>query len=246
VPPWRGGGRGFKSRRVHYKEGTPLPCKPSPLSGFATVGVDMKYREGWDRKHSEQYTEFTDPSKFAVEIWEFLKDKEVKTLLDLACGNGRDSAFFESKGLEVTGIEGSEVGVKLCKERTKVNVLFHDLEKPLSLQPNSFDVVYSHLGLHYFDDERTKQLFNEIKNILKPNGYLCFRVKSTKDPYYKQFKQIAENMYDKNGHIMHLFSEDYLREVLAELNIIKLEEYYDTHLEGYNVFTFRVIAQKQE
>ena len=207
----------------------------------------MQYKEGWDADHLNHHEDFSETTQFALWFWDFLKDKPAKTLLDVACGNGRDMAFFRSKGLRVTGIDGSEVAIGFCKKKN-LNATLHDLENPLNLPANSFDVVYSHLGLHYFSDRRIRELFEELKNALKPGGFFCFRCRSTKDTKYIDGERVKENFYMKDSHPMHLFSSDYIDELLQGFSILKKGEYLQEGPElkkyGSN-FSFKVIAQNQ-
>ena len=44
------------------------------------------------------------------------KLKKNKTLLDIGCGNGRDTFYFNKKGLNVVGLEKSKIAVKNNKK----------------------------------------------------------------------------------------------------------------------------------
>jgi len=155
--------------------------------------------------------------------------------------------FFKSKGLKVTGLEGSEVAINLCEEKN-LQVALHDLEVFCDLPARPFDVIYSHLGLHYFTDKRTRELFSELSGWLYPGSFFCFRVRSTKDTRYIDGVELEKNFYKKGERVMHLFSSEYIDELLHGFDIIKKEEFPQpaTDLKKYGPnFSFRVIAQKQ-
>src|SRR3989344_3442692 len=66
-------------------------------------------KEYWDDfyKHSQVPQE---PSTFASYCFDYLKtnyDLYGKKLVDLGCGNGRDTYFFARNGLKTTGIDAS-------------------------------------------------------------------------------------------------------------------------------------------
>ena len=46
---------------------------------------------------------------------------------------------------------------------------------------NSFSTIIANLTLHYFDDETTNMIMNEIKRVLTPTGILIARVNSNLD-----------------------------------------------------------------
>lgn len=93
------------------------------------------------------------------------------------------------------------------------------------MKDNSFDVVYAHLSLHYFDDETTKKIFKKISFILKPGGYLFVKCKSTDDKLYGVGKKIGIDMYQKKGEwLRHFFSKRYMEEMLVDFKIIKIRK----------------------
>ena len=53
------------------------------------------------------------PSPFAEYVANKLSTKQ--NILEIGCGNGRDSKFFSSKGHHVTGLDRSGKAIELCK-----------------------------------------------------------------------------------------------------------------------------------
>lgn len=55
----------------------------------------------------------------------------------------------------------------------------HTLPAPLPFASGAFDVVFSRLALHYFDEEALRQaVYPEISRVLRPSGVLVFVVKT--------------------------------------------------------------------
>lgn len=99
-----------------------------------------------------------------------------------------------------------------------------DLSK-LNLKVNSFDVVYTHLSLHYFDDKTTRKIFKKIFSILKPGGYLFVKCKSTDDMLYGVGKQVGLDMFKKKGEwVRHFFSKEYMQKMLESFGVIKIRK----------------------
>ena len=66
----------------------------------------------WDERYaSDDYIYGTEPNAFLVEHAE----KLVGPVLSLAEGEGRNAVFLASLGLEVHGVDGSEVGLAKAK-----------------------------------------------------------------------------------------------------------------------------------
>ncbi|MFA5000881.1 MAG: class I SAM-dependent methyltransferase [Candidatus Paceibacterota bacterium] len=162
-------------------------------------------------------------SLFAKRVWLFLKNKKVKTLLDLGCGGGRDSQYFSRRGLKVVALDilRSEDQQEKLKQNN-IPFVKSDIRK-LKLKGNSFDVIYAHLSLHYFNNKTTDKVFSNLHKILKPGGYLFIKCKSVNDPLYGKGKKIEENFYEEE-HLRHFFSKDYMREKLKNFKIIKITQ----------------------
>ena len=71
------------------------------------------WKTKWDKRGIEEANDF------ARRSFSQIKDKNFKTLLDLGCGDGRDSLFFAGEGLNVTSVDFSESGIKKLNELSK-------------------------------------------------------------------------------------------------------------------------------
>lgn len=69
----------------------------------------------WDKKWKKRDVER--PNNFAVRVLKYIKDKKVKSILDLGCGVGRDSIFFYKNGYDVTALDSSEEALKTLKKK---------------------------------------------------------------------------------------------------------------------------------
>jgi SAM-dependent methyltransferase len=160
-------------------------------------------------------------SRFAIRVFLFLKNKKVKTILDLGCGGGRDSIFFTKKGFEVVALDIFADDTQQQKLRS-ADIKFTKKDiRHIKFKPNSFDVIFAHLSVHYFDDKTTDKIFNKLYNILKPGGYIFVKCKSTSDKYFGKGRMIEENYYDFE-HKRHFFTKEYMREKLKKFKIIKI------------------------
>lgn len=160
-------------------------------------------------------------SRFANRVYLFLKNKRVKTILDLGCGGGRDSVFFSKKGFEVVALDifADKVQQKKLK---KAGIKFFNKDiRRINFKPESFDVIYAHLSLYYFDDKTTDKIFNNLYDILKPGGYIFVKCKSTADPIFGRGKKIGENFYSSDG-MRHFYTKEYMKKKLNKFKIIKI------------------------
>jgi SAM-dependent methyltransferase len=152
----------------------------------------------WNKVYSNDSSFFGDqPSKFALIFYEnFIKNK-VKKVLELGCGQGRDSLFFASKGLYVHAIDSSKVAIENLTTKTKelnldINLRYINAVEGLPFSNGYFDAVYSHMFYNMgFSDDELKFLFNESKRVLKSKGILSFSVRNDKDIMYKKGTKLS-------------------------------------------------------
>jgi tellurite methyltransferase len=105
-----------------------------------------------------------------------------RTVVDLACGAGRDSVYLAQRGWQVTSVDNKTETLERCKQlaqsnQVKVNTLRFDLEATKQpLNDLSADVVLVMRYLH-------RPLFPAIDKLIKPKGaiiYSTFMVGSEK------------------------------------------------------------------
>jgi ubiquinone/menaquinone biosynthesis C-methylase UbiE len=106
-----------------------------------------------------------------------LPDLRGLTVLDLGCGFGWFCRWARRKGAaRVVGIDVSEKMLarsRATTEDTAITYIRADLEH-LELSPESFNLVYSSLALHYIED--LNRLMSEVYRSLVPGGSLVFSV----------------------------------------------------------------------
>ncbi|MFA6537706.1 MAG: class I SAM-dependent methyltransferase [Patescibacteria group bacterium] len=155
---------------------------------------------------------------------EIKKHGELKTLLDLGCGAGQDAVYFAKQGLRVTAADFSESGLRFVPGGVKnLESVCLDISD-LNLKNNSFDVIYAHLSLHYFDDNATTQIFNKLYSVLKKGGLIFIKCKSKDDALYGIGEKIESDMFYKDNHVRHFFTKEYMKEKLAKFDLIKIRK----------------------
>lgn len=103
-----------------------------------------------------------------------LYDNNVKTILELGCGSGKDAMFFKSHGLSVTCIDLSEKLVEICKAKG-LKALLLDYYQLESLHER-FDCVYAQNSLLHVPKKDIDLILSKINNCLLPGGIFYFGV----------------------------------------------------------------------
>jgi SAM-dependent methyltransferase len=191
--------------------------------------------EIWSDLHKNYSTrDWVDkPSLFAqTAIIYFPKTGKV---LDLGAGQGQDSRFFAEHGYTVVSTDLEESALALSRSK-----LTHELAEAIRIQPvdlreelpfenASFDVVYAHLSLHYFDTNTTARAFDEIYRVLKPGGVFAFFVNSTSDPEYGTGEQLEPDYFQVSKMAKRYFSVESARKFASYFQTNLLDDHGETY-----------------
>ena len=169
-----------------------------------------------------------EPSQFAKEVINNLKPG--KHLLELGCGNGRDSLFFLKHGIRVTAIDASDVAIEALNSITNMddNALFvcDDFVKCKVLYQMKYDYIYSRFTLHAINEEQEDELLQNIVMALDKGGTLFVEARTIKDDLFGLGKPVEKNAYMYNEHYRRFIDCDDFKRKLLELGfeIVSIEE----------------------
>lgn len=141
--------------------------------------LNKKYYEAYEERYKDVYKNNI--------LWSSLKEtKEVlntidkynitkkDNILDLGCGEGRDTIYLLNKGYNVLGIDYSNTVINKCNEITNNKykdkfIAFDIFKDKLDIK---FDFIYSVAVIHMFIDKKDRnKYYNFIYNHLNNNGY---------------------------------------------------------------------------
>ena len=212
----------------------------------------MDQKTIWNKKHSDyKETEWIDvPSLFAQWAIKFFPPRG--PLLELGTGQGQDARYFTSKGYSVTATDFSDEALKIATAKSfggsQIDFKTLDLTKPLKYPDESYDIVYAHLSLHYFDKETTSQIFSEIHRILTPGGIVAVLVNTTEDPELTNPEKtvVEKDYYEINGIKKRFFSISSLKSFAGDFKALALDSEGETYKDRAvgNTHLIRFIGEK--
>lgn len=103
-------------------------------------------------------------------------------VLDIGCGAGRHSFYFQKKGFDVTGIDTSPLAIKICKLRGLKKARVMSVTEVGKFKPSSFDTIImmgNNFGL-FGNLKRAKSLLKKFHKITSTNALI---IAETTDPY---------------------------------------------------------------
>ena len=174
-----------------------------------------------------------EPSYSAKIALEFFKKNNIRNIIELGAGLGRDCIFFADNLINTIAIDNSFSGIKIINEKIKklnlskyISTQVFDIRKKLPFEDNSIDACYSHmLYCMALTDSDLENLNKEIWRVLKPNGLNIYTVRNTSDGDYKNGVHRGENLYENDGFIIHFFSKDKVNQLLNGFKNLKVENF---------------------
>lgn len=176
----------------------------------------------WDNVHLNY--------KSSYDNWmdKYLDDiKKDFKIIELGCGRAYNSIYLLENGYNVIACDFSkEVISILNKELPSLKTKVFDMTDKFPFNDSSFDIVIADLCLHYFDEKQTINILEEIKRILKPNGYMIGRINSSNDKFHipEQAEKIETNFYYDGKIYKRFFESKDFETFFKDFKIINLEE----------------------
>ncbi len=158
-------------------------------------------------------------SKFAEFVLNFIQEHYLnkERFIDIGCGNGRDTFYFDKNGIDATGID---ISVKPKAQNPKFiqdDIRLHDY--------SAYNLIYARFIFHALREENLDILLNSLHLSMKDSAYVFVETRSSKGVT----DEIKSETYFKSAvgkeHFRMLYSKDYLSKKLEKsFEIIYVEE----------------------
>jgi adenylylsulfate kinase-like enzyme/SAM-dependent methyltransferase len=199
----------------------------------------------WNNFYSNK-SAVNSPTLFAQYVLPMLKKQG--SLIELGCGNGRDALFFQSNGINVTVVDGSESALDIIKKQSKNIICYFDnFVDAKIIFARQYDYFYSRFSLHSIDDAQQEILIKKIYAALKPLGKLFIEARSVNDTIYGKGEKVGRNAFFFEEHYRRFIVLEELEKALIDCHF---EILYSDENQGFAPFksddprVIRIIAQK--
>ncbi len=187
-----------------------------------------EFSEYWKPTSSNQYI------KQKIELLLDIIPTDVKTILDVGCGNGAITNIL-SKTYNVTGVDGSKFALKHVKCQKKINASIKDLD----LKSNSFDLVLCSEVLEHLSEDEFSGSLNKIKNLSRK--YVLITAPNA-ETLRKRFVKCTKCGYEFNAYYhFRSLNKEVLKSLFKEYNLI----FYTTCGKKYRYYNNTLAHIKQ-
>ena len=168
----------------------------------------------------------------------YLHHLQKASILDVGCGSGRNLLYLAKMGHRVKGLDFSQSAIDMIQDIAQKEDLpeavaqLHDLNQPLSLGAERFDLVLSTVTLQFLNPARIPALLTELQALTKAVGYhfLVFPIQSElyplpdfftylsqKEEIYHRYQDSGWSIFEYKESVGHLHKQDLLGRQISGL-----------------------------
>ena len=202
----------------------------------------------WSNRYTEKkHIWGKEPSGVARDALELFQKHGLENLPLAACGYGRNSKLFAEGGMDVTGVDASDVGIEMAREFDPKSeyVCASVLDMPFD---GPFDAVFSINALHLFPKDERAKFIAECMKRLRKGGLGYFAVFSEQEFSYGNGPKLEENTFESlPGRPAHYYTEEDLRGEFDAYEIVDtgLIEDMDQHADVSHRHMLRYIVARR-
>ena len=216
-----------------------------PVKQKDTFRRDVDY---WNSYYAKKLTEIQSPSDFARTVISYLEPG--KSLIDLGCGNGRDSIYFLNHHLNVTGIDVSEEAISQLNQLKLENGNFvcDDFVSSKALYQVQYDYIYSRWTMHAISEQQEDELLGNARDALKEGGLFLIEARSVRDSLYGKGTCVGKHAFIYNSHFRRFMEKEVFARKLENhgFRVISVEEGENfSKTETSNPVLVRIVASRE-
>ncbi|HLC86296.1 MAG TPA: sulfatase-like hydrolase/transferase [Candidatus Nanoarchaeia archaeon] len=223
-----------------------------PTKEKNTVNIERSLTElgYWNNAYSKINYFGSGPTKLAYQAADYLVNEDIRKILDLGAGQGRDSLYFSQMGYDVTAIDFSRNAIKSIQEiishhKTNVKPILYDITKRLPFNDLYFDCVYSNLTFQFLNKQQMNSTISDVHRVLRPGGLFIASIKNHKDKYFIIGNKINNSSTESNGILRYFLDEKETKELIKNFEIIDFYEEKHINLDKSKSCYWVIVARKK-
>jgi SAM-dependent methyltransferase len=167
------------------------------------------------------------------------------SVLDLGCGNGRNSLYLASRGFNVLGVDFVSVVFPKISKKLKNNLKFQELDITKKWTINKkFDAIIDCNTTICIPSPGRDKVISSAYEVLKPGGYyLFYGIVPTKFIKTNPGPEPNSTIFSKTGKFEKQYSREELLDSYKKFELVKLEKIGGSEIiEGKKVSFYKWVA----
>jgi len=139
------------------------------------------------------------------------------TLLELGCGNGRDSIFFASNEISVDAIDQCELEInKLSQNNILKNLKFITMDFTNLKNDNFYNAVYSRFTIHAVTEHEENRVIKWCSEHIKAGGYFFIEVRGKENELFGKGEPVqnCKDSFIFDGHFRRFIDLEIIKNKL--------------------------------
>jgi len=176
------------------------------------------YKQYWEDYYKKTRRSIPRPSPFAeFVLTTYLRPNN--SLIELGCGDGRDSIFFAKNKVSVFAVDQCRKEINYLKNIWTQNIVFQYADFTKLDNKNTYNHVYSRFTMHSISDAEEDATLNWSYNQLNEDGTLFIEARGQENELYKLGSLVPgeQNAYIYGGHYRRFINFDTLCKKLEHI-----------------------------
>lgn len=168
---------------------------------------------------------FGKPSREVVDIVPFLKENA--KILDVGCGDGRNSIYFAEMGFDVDAFDISENAIRkinYLKQKYNININAVQCDAFGFEFTHKYDLVIVHGVLQFVEREKQADMIQLLKKWTAKDGYHIIALFTDEEPIPEDLKYIMVGVF-KEGEIKNYYLD-------WDIKMFETKKFHDEHENG--------------
>jgi SAM-dependent methyltransferase len=166
----------------------------------ADPGLTSAHRV-WDARWASEpgRAAWLQPAQMVRDVVERLRERDLRTVLDLGCGPGRHARFLAEHGFRCWGLDASPNGIAYARETARgagLDIAYR--EGPflgLPFEDATFGCVIAWNVIYHGDGDVVREALAGIRRVLQPNGIYVGTMLSTRSPSFGRGVEVRPNTF---------------------------------------------------
>lgn len=175
------------------------------MNGFDNNDYTINKRDtaylDWDIKWQteEGRADWQEPEMFVITTIDLLRNRNIKSVVDLGCGIGRHSLLFAKESFQVHAVDASPTAIRYIQERvanTNLSITLHESEMTdLPFANDSVDYVLAWNVVYHGDISVVLKVIGEVLRVIKPGGLFQGTMLSKRNNEIAKGTKVSKDTY---------------------------------------------------